>query len=130
MTRPAIAFFLFALTAGCYFDEERQVNIRYPATLVFANDTTVPVRVDTIASSLEPEHAFVFNQNIVLAPGQSLRRRIMEETFDAIRAGHFVVYGACGVRKQWEADGRTLARDSVRSIERWDVTVRVGNCGP
>ncbi|HMK56610.1 MAG TPA: hypothetical protein VK448_08250 [Dissulfurispiraceae bacterium] len=119
----------FILTAGCNFDTKRQLDQRFPVTLIIKNDTAGTVIVDNILSIPQAENTLVLKGGPI-TPAGSITYRISEADCRVILAGAFVLHGTCDGRKNWEVSGVKLPRKEVHDAQRWDVTASILTCAP
>ena len=128
MNKLILSIFLFSIVAGCNFDEQRQADLQYPATMEINNNLTQNINVKSIYSTPEAKGGFTLEGGSI-APQSTLTLKISESAYDAIRAGNFILEGACGDVTNWKVAGATLSQNAVEDQSEWKVSISITGCG-
>lgn len=119
-----ILFVSFTLSA-CAFDEQRQLDIRLPATLEIKNSAGQTINLSSIYSTENAKGGFVFDGGSI-APSDSLKQKVTESSYRDLRDGHFVLQGSCGVMQNWSKQGSELVK--TENSNRWLISFDIKQC--
>ena len=126
---PALVLVSAVLAGGCGFDGDRQYDLRYPATLILANQTGVPIEVLNIGSDAQATQTFILDGRQIDSAARG-DLRIAEGVYDDIVAGHFTLWLRCAGGEAGEFPGATLPRAPREDRTHWQVTVTLRHCNP
>lgn len=122
LTRTVLLIFIF-LFVGCGSDENRQYDLRYPATFTIANQSRSTISVESVYSDLAQDGGFVLNGGNIAA-GEKLVLRVSEGNYDLLASGGFFIALSCDDRKI-DVSGREL---KVRKKGEWVLVVDLEKC--
>ena len=120
---------LATLTSACVFDGDRQYDLRFPATVILANQTGVPMEVLGLGNDAQAASTFILNE-VQIDSGSHADLRIAEAVYEDIVAGHFNLWLRCAGREAGEFPGQALPREPRVDATHWQVTVTLRHCNP
>lgn len=107
MTRLIPISVLCLLILGCNFDEDRQLALALPATIVVKNISDESFTIQEIYSTSEAGGGFILKGG-TLAPGESLSHKVSESSYDIFVSKAYRIEVRCPSKEVLAVKGDTI----------------------
>jgi hypothetical protein len=110
---------LCLLIFSCNFDDERQLALARPATIVIKNISNESFTIKEIYSTSEADSGFILKGG-TLAPGENLSHKVSESNFDIFVSKAFTIEVKCP-----SIEVLTIKGDAIDAKEKADWTLEL-----